>query len=211
MRSYRYEKSVPVVSEPSEPQDLFSKVRANARANVPAPAPAAAQPPGSRPSAGQMADAPFFCRRCGGYAQFSGYAYPLCGQCRVELSSRPFPPGVWAFLAAFAIVFLLALLRLPGAVAAGVTFERGQRAEARGDFNTAADRYIAVIRRFPEATSVLVRGAVVSAEAGRAKEGHALLNRLRGRTLSNADIPALDRAERKIWKTLSAERAESAK
>lgn len=199
------------MSEPSEPQDLFSKVRANARAEAAAPVPAAARSQGSQPSAPQIADAPFFCRRCGGYAQFSGYAYPLCGQCRVELSSRPFPPGVWAFLAAFAIVFLLALLRLPGAVVAGVTFERGQRAEARADFNAAADRYIAVIRRFPEATSVLVRGAIACAEAGRAREGHALLNRLRGRTLSNAEIPALDRAERKIWKTLSAERAEGTK
>ncbi|MEZ4770611.1 MAG: hypothetical protein R2844_19590 [Caldilineales bacterium] len=64
------------------------------------------------------------------------------------------------------IPFLLAVARFPSALAAGVAFERGQRAETAGAYAVAVEEYTRVTQRFPSSTLAIARKGIAAFHAG---------------------------------------------
>ncbi len=126
---------------------------------------------------------PLSCQVCQQPAE-SGYAAPLCPSCRTNLANRPFP--IWIKIAAFAVglVFLYALARSPRSLSAAVAFERGQRAEAGGNFATAASEYSKVAEAFPTSTLAVARTGIAEYQAGHRDAAIRTLNSIVGRHTS---------------------------
>ena len=119
----------------------------------------------SSPNNASVGADPNVCVSCGGGAE-PDRSIALCAACRARLSSRALP--VWIRLSAIVlfIPFLLAVSRFPSALAAGVAFERGQRAEAAGAFAVAVDEYTKVTQRFPSSTLAIARKGIAAFHAG---------------------------------------------
>jgi hypothetical protein len=74
----------------------------------------------------------------------------------------------WIRISAVALVvpFLAAIVRFPSAIAAGVAFERGRRAEVAGAFPVAVAEYEKVVNQFPNSTLALARKGIAAFHAG---------------------------------------------
>jgi hypothetical protein len=99
---------------------------------------------------------PLPCQLCGKVAE-PGHAAQLCSDCRTTLSKRPFPLWIKLVIILVGLVFLYALAKAPASFVASIAFERGQRAEAAGNFGTAATEYAKAVEQFPESTSAVAR------------------------------------------------------
>jgi tetratricopeptide (TPR) repeat protein len=105
------------------------------------------------------------CASCGQTPQ-PGRSTPLCASCRNRLALRPLPRWLQVSALALLVPFLLAVANFPSAVTAGVAFERGRRAEARGEFAEAVAQYSRVVERFPTSTLAVARKGIAAFHAG---------------------------------------------
>lgn len=123
------------------------------------------------------------CKNCGATAE-EAYALPLCDACRDKCVKLPLPGWIRAVAVGVLAVTVLAFVRFPSTLMAGVAFERGQKAESTGNFKEAALQYGLVIRQFPESTLGLARMAISSYRAGMWKEAAEAFDKLGGRETS---------------------------
>ena len=86
-----------------------------------------------------------------------GYAAQLCSPCRTKLSKRPFPLWIKLAIILVALVLVYALAKTPASLVASIAFERGQRAEADGNYATAAKEYAKAVHKFPDSISAVAR------------------------------------------------------
>ncbi len=106
------------------------------------------------------------CKSCGSPGVEEGYEYALCGSCRERLAGRPLPAWIKGVAAAVLIVFLFALVNLPGAMAASLAFDRGKAAARAGNYEDAVAKFEQVVKRFPGSLEARARLAIVYAHAG---------------------------------------------
>jgi tetratricopeptide (TPR) repeat protein len=111
----------------------------------------------------------------------------LCGACRARLATRSLPCWVRASAGVLVIPFVFALARFPSALAAGIAFERGERAEAAGAFGLAVDEYTKVAQQFPSSTLALARKGIAAFRAGQYQVAAEAFDSISGREAS-ADI-----------------------
>ena len=78
-------------------------------------------------------------------------------------------------------LLVAAAVRIPGTLALGLAFERGQRAEQRGDYPTAVARYQVVAETFPHSTIALARLGIAQFRAGQLATAETTLAKLAGR------------------------------
>jgi hypothetical protein len=130
---------------------------------------------------------PGVCAQCRIQPSQPEYAAPLCITCREGLINFPIPVWVRALGALVVLVMAFSLVTYPGALQAGVAFERGQKAEKAGDFARAVAEYRRAVKRYPDSTGPLVRLTVAEYRAGNLKETVALLDRLQNRDLGSEE------------------------
>jgi hypothetical protein len=123
------------------------------------------------------------CSQCGWIPAEEGYAMLLCGRCRELLAKRPFPQWIKLSCLSLAILLAVAAARSVGAFEGGIAYQRGQRAEKKGDFPLAAEHYAQVVKRFPDSTLPLARLTITRILAGQFEEAEVPLTRLGGRQM----------------------------
>ncbi|MBV9467809.1 MAG: hypothetical protein JO316_00200 [Abitibacteriaceae bacterium] len=124
------------------------------------------------------------CRNCQQPEIEPGYNFSLCRSCREQMAQRPLPQWIRGTAALVGVVLLLAFIRFPASLSAGIAFDRGHRAETSQHYTEAVTQYQKVVTRFPDSTPVLVRLCVVSFHAGQLDVTAHTLNKLQGRELS---------------------------
>lgn len=129
---------------------------------------------------------PTACGSCGQLAEV-GRSTPLCASCRSRLAARPVPRWILISAAALLVPFILAIAQFPAALAAGIAFERGHRAETTGDFSVALNEYAKVVRQFPNSTLALARMGLAAFHAGEYQVAAKAFDTIHGREAS-ADI-----------------------
>jgi tetratricopeptide (TPR) repeat protein len=77
----------------------------------------------------------------------------------------------------------VSLIWVPAKLGAGVAFERGQRAEAAGEFARAAAYYDAALEGVPDSTAALARSAITHWHAGEHTQALRSLQQLQDRPL----------------------------
>lgn len=105
------------------------------------------------------------CQLCEKPAE-AGYPAQLCSACRTKLSKRPLPLWIKLAIILVALVFVYALAKTPASLVASIAFERGQRAEADGNYATAAKEYAKAVDKFPDSTSAVARLGIAQYRAG---------------------------------------------
>jgi hypothetical protein len=100
------------------------------------------------------------------------------------LSKRPFPAWIKIIVILVGLVFLYALARTPRSLLAAIAFERGQRAEAGGNFATAASEYARAAEIFPNSTLAVARRGIAEYRAGDRAAAVQTLNSIAGRQTS---------------------------
>jgi len=120
---------------------------------------------------------PLNCQLCGRPAE-PGYSAQLCSICRKTLSKRPFPIWIKICVVLIAVIFVYALTQMLASLTA---FERGQKAEAAGNYETAASNYADAVERFPQSTLAIARLGIAQYRAGNRVAAIQTLNLLAGR------------------------------
>ncbi len=110
-----------------------------------------------------------------------GYSVQLCSVCRTKLSKRPFPLWIKLAIILVAVVFVYALAKTPASLVASIAFERGQRAEADGNYGTAAKEYAKAVEKFPDSISAVARLGIAQYRAGDHDAAAQTLDSLAGR------------------------------
>ena len=123
------------------------------------------------------------CQLCEQPAE-ADYPAQLCSACRTKLSKRAFPLWIKLAIILVALVFIYALAKAPASLVASIAFERGQRAEANGNYATAAKEYAKVVERFPGSTSAAARLGIAQYRAGDRDAAAQTLRSLAGRQAS---------------------------
>jgi hypothetical protein len=123
---------------------------------------------------------PLTCQLCGKVAEL-GYAAQLCSVCRTTLYNRPFPIWIKIAVILVAVVLVYALAEMPASLVASIAFERGRRAEAAGNFETAATEYAKVVEKFPNSTSTVARLGIAQYRSGNRDAAVQTLGSLAGR------------------------------
>ncbi len=124
------------------------------------------------------------CSRCRFPVVEHGYVTPLCARCRGTLSSRPLPWWIRATLAGLVVVVAFALAQTPTTLRIAVSYQRGDKAERRGDYATATASYERVVAEYPDAAEPRARLGIAAYYAGRT----ALARQTFGR-LATASLP----------------------
>jgi hypothetical protein len=109
----------------------------------------------------QTVSDPTVCGSCGNAAE-NGRSAPLCASCRAQLAARPLPRWISVAAVVLLVPFGFALLSFPSALSASLSFERGRRAEAHGNFGTAVVEYSKVVQRFPGSTRAIARQGIAA-------------------------------------------------
>jgi hypothetical protein len=120
------------------------------------------------------------CENCQGTSE-PGYRLALCPQCRQKLARKPIPLVIKIAGLAILVALAFALTRLPGSMLGAVAFERGQRAEAQGNYNGASAEYRKAADAFPGATLPMARLGIVRYQAGDHSEAARIFSYLAGR------------------------------
>jgi tetratricopeptide (TPR) repeat protein len=123
------------------------------------------------------------CASCGQPSE-PGRSTPLCAGCRASLAMRPLPNWIKVSAAVLAVPFLLAIASFPSALAAGIAFERGRRAETSGDFPGAVEQYSKVVDRFPASTLAVARKGVAAFHAGQYEVAAEAFHKIAGQKAS---------------------------
>lgn len=119
-------------------------------------------------------------------------ALPLCDSCREVCRKRPLPPWVKLAAGVVGLAVLVSFATFGRALKAAIAFERGQRAEARGDFRAAEAEYRIVLDRFPGSTKALIRLAVAADRAEDLPATVEALKKLEGRSVDKDEHAAVD-------------------
>jgi hypothetical protein len=137
---------------------------------------------------------PDVCALCKVVPPQPGHVTPLCSSCRRKLAGTPIP--AWVTLSACLVLFVMvfAFAEFPKSLSSGIYWERGHRAEDRGDYNLAATNYERVMADYPECTNVLARTAICDCKSGRFLEAAGPLRKLEGREASKELIDELNAA-----------------
>lgn len=147
-----------------------------------------------------MDNAALVCRDCGLPAE-AGYAMPLCPGCRKRFSDRPYPRWIRMSGVALAVCVLIAMLKFPSHLQAGIAFERAQRAEAASQYAKAAVDYEKALKCFPDSDDLAARYGLALYHAGQTDHAVAVFFTLQGKKIpaERADEvnAALDELERK--------------
>ena len=123
------------------------------------------------------------CASCGRPAE-AGYRAPLCASCRSQLAARPFPRWTKVAACLVALLLVVAMARFPSALSAAVSYERGERAEARGAYAVAVTEYNKALKRFPDSTETIARKGIAAFHAGQFDIAAAAFRTLGGREAS---------------------------
>ena len=123
------------------------------------------------------------CAACGQPADQDRRVIPLCRDCRQSLSHRAVPLWVRAAGVVVGGYVAVSLIWLPAKLGAGIAFERGQRAEAAGEFARAASYYDATLEGVPDSTVALARSTITHWRAGERTQAARSLRQLEGRPL----------------------------
>ena len=137
------------------------------------------------------------CANCGQPAE-ADFEHPLCYSCRSLLACRPFPGWIKLGFLIVLIALVASLIKFPRALEAGVAFERGRKAEARGDHAQAASHYSEALAEFPGSTKILIRLGIVYLRKGDMAQGVEVLDRLEGKHLSREQAQEIDQAIKAI-------------
>ena len=131
---------------------------------------------------------PNACPGCGSMHPESGYELPLCTVCRTQLANRPLP--LWILLAGglVLVVMLISLAQFPRTYSAAVAFERGKKAERRGDYARAIQEYEKTDKRFPRSEEVIARYGIAEYRAGNISEAVTILDTLGGQKVENEEL-----------------------
>jgi hypothetical protein len=121
-----------------------------------------------------------YCEQCNGLNVEPGYEIGLCVSCRDTLVRRPVPGWLLVTSALVLVVVLIALIRVPAALEAGIAMERGRRAEAAKDYSVAVAEYQRIVTRYPKATEARARLGISHFRAGHLSEAVATLDSLSG-------------------------------
>jgi len=136
------------------------------------------------------------CTNCGAASGEVGYELILCADCRAKLVNRPLPAWVLASAAVILLIVVYASFRFPSMLAAGVAFDKGQRAEAAADFALAESEYQKVAFSFPDSTIVLARLAIAQCRGRDLSAATPALLKLEGRKVSSKLARELESAVR---------------
>jgi hypothetical protein len=126
---------------------------------------------------------PLTCQLCDKPAEV-GYSAELCSVCRTKLAKRPFPIWIKFAVILVALAFVYALAKTPASLVASIAFERGQRAEAAGNFGLAAAEYAKAVEQFPQSISAVARLGIMQYRAGDRDAAIQTLRPLAGRQAS---------------------------
>ena len=124
---------------------------------------------------------PNSCANCGAAPEPGDYQLRLCAPCRDKLASRPLPAWVTFSVVVVSFILLYTFFKFPGALGAGVAFERGRRAETAGDYAAAQYEYRVVVQRFPDSTLALARLGIAQCRAGDLQAAALTLEKIQGR------------------------------
>jgi len=135
--------------------------------------------PTPKPDSDQAMDAGSnLCANCGGQPEEGDYILPLCKNCRDTFANRPLPSWITSSFVAIVFILLYVFFKFPGTLAAGIAFERGQRAEAVNDYALAQVQYRAVVKKFPDAYPALARLGTAQCRMGDLQAATATLEKI---------------------------------
>ncbi len=97
------------------------------------------------------------CKRCFAPAVRDDHETPLCAACRKSLTKYHLPKWVLACCAVVGLMMVYSLVLLPGSMKPAFMFERGRRAEAARDYQTAVAQYKLVQQQYPGSGIILAR------------------------------------------------------
>jgi hypothetical protein len=140
------------------------------------------------------------CRICGNLPE-RGYDLPLCSNCRKKLSQRPFPTWLKGSAVLVTMVIVLSLSKFPTSLAAGIAFERGNRATLKGNHTIAAVQYQNVADIFPNSTLALARSGIAYYKAGNLHQAISVLQKLGGRKASKQLVDEVNQTIKEIEAT----------
>src|SRR6266853_3396325 len=121
------------------------------------------------------------CKLCGGQPLSAVSQLPVCEPCRQKLIRRPLPLWIKTAAALIAILLVVAFVRFPAALWAGIHYERGQRFERAGKNDLAVMEYEEASRRYHTSTELHLRLAIAAFKAGDIKKSAQELDSLSGR------------------------------
>jgi hypothetical protein len=101
----------------------------------------------------------------------------------IERPRRRVDAMLFASIVVLLVPVVLGATHVPSMFAAGVAFERGQRAEARGDFRVAAHEYSNAARQLPASTLAIARKAIAAFHAGQFQIATDAIEALAGRKM----------------------------
>lgn len=133
----------------------------------------------------EIEDMQIGCKMCGNSEVEDNYQLALCNNCRDKLSKMPLPIWIKGIFVLMVIVLIVALIRFPSTIKAGIAFERGTRAEAAGKYLTAMEEYNIVTERFPDSTLSLGRLFITTYNNGRINEAYEIFQKIAGRKPSD--------------------------
>lgn len=127
------------------------------------------------------------CRQCGSGNVEENYLYPLCHQCRDELTRRPIPFGIKLAGIVILAVLAFALMRFPLVLETGIAYERGREAEREFKYITAMTNYKKVYQAMPDSTLVSSRLFIVDYKSGHVKDAMQMVEVLKNKSYSDND------------------------
>lgn len=136
----------------------------------------------------EIAEEQLGCKMCGNSDFEVGHAVELCKTCREKLYKRPFPKLIKMAFAIIALILVVALIRFPTTVKAGVALERGLQAEKEGKYVTAMNEYKKVTGRFPDSTLALGRLFIATYNNGNITEADGIFKKISGKNAESDEF-----------------------
>lgn len=130
----------------------------------------------------------FGCKVCGNPEIEQNHKLELCKACREQLYKRPFPRFIKIAFVIIAAILLVALVRFPSALKAGIALERGIQAEKEGKYTTAVNEYKEVTERFPDSTLALGRLLIATYNNSQVYEADQLFRKIAGRKSDSNEL-----------------------
>lgn len=97
------------------------------------------------------------CKSCGRVDVEAGYVFPLCMECRDNISKKPYPIWIKVFLVALTAVFAVALMNFPKVLEVGIAYERGLQYESEAKYASAVKQFETVTNAYPDSTETQSR------------------------------------------------------
>lgn len=143
---------------------------------------------------------PTGCGVCGSETIEQGRLTPLCVGCRTTLANRPVPSPICIAAGLCCLLVIVAFIKFPATLRAGLANERAARAEQRADFVTAEKEYLAVTKIYPDYTEGLVKLADDSYKCADYATTVTALEKISGRKVRQEQEVVLNRIEQDLEK-----------